>query len=237
MGEAAAIMVRPVAGEVARAFVMRHHYSGKTVNKSQVHLGAFLGPALVGVLQYGPPLQRSAVLPLVRDTKWHDMLELNRMAMIDAAPRNAESRAISASVRILRRTYPNLEWLLSFSDACQCGDGTIYRAAGWLLTGITKNTTILSTACGLRFTNVGYRTSAGIRAEVRRRLGIQAATKSPESLPGVRRLVGFQLRYLLPLRPGVRERLTVPVLPYTAIDEAGAGMYLGKRREYATEAQ
>lgn len=41
---------------------------------------------------------------------------------------------------------------------------------------------------------------------------------------------GFQLRYLLPIDPTVPDRLTVPILPFSAIAEAGAGMYRGERR-------
>jgi hypothetical protein len=43
-------------------------------------------------------------------------------------------------------------------------------------------------------------------------------------------LAGFQLRYVYFLDPSARSRLTVPVLPFNAIDAAGARMYLGKAR-------
>lgn len=39
------------------------------------------------------------------------------------------------------RAYP-IEWVVSFADATQCGDGTIYRASGFLLTGIRENKTV-----------------------------------------------------------------------------------------------
>lgn len=44
-----------------------------------------------------------------------------------------------------------------------------------------------------------------------------------------RRLDGFQIRYIYPLTPTVRGRLTVPILPYSALDDAGARMYRGSR--------
>lgn len=47
---------------------------------------------------------------------------------------------------------------------------------------------------------------------------------------GFRPLPGFQLRYLFFLDPTCRERLTVPILPYSAIEARGAGMYRGKPR-------
>ena len=41
---------------------------------------------------------------------------------------------------------------------------------------------------------------------------------------------GFQLRYIYFLDPTARERLTVPILPFSEIDRRGAGMYKGKPR-------
>ena len=43
-------------------------------------------------------------------------------------------------------------------------------------------------------------------------------------------LPGFQIRYIFFMRPDVRNRLAVPVIPYSRIDEMGAGMYLGEKR-------
>ena len=236
MATAKDIRVAPIKSADARAFVQRWHYSGKAYPKSQLHLGAFIDGMLIGVMQYGDPLVRAKVLPLVRGTKWNDMLELNRMAMIDATPPNTESRFIAISARIIRKTYPNMEWLLSFSDGCQCGDGTIYRAAGFLLTGIKKNKTILRAPNGYTFTDIGFKTSTDVKARALAACGVSRwISKEPTGLPGVVDLPGFQLRYILPLKPGVRERLTVPILPYTEIIKRGAGMYLGKPR-HAPEA-
>lgn len=39
---------------------------------------------------------------------------------------------------------------------------------------------------------------------------------------------GFQLRYIYFLTPDERKNLTVPVLPFSKIDELGAGMYKGE---------
>lgn len=48
---------------------------------------------------------------------------------------------------------------------------------------------------------------------------------------------GYQFRYLYFLNPAARERLTVPILPFSRIWELGAGMYRGeKRAKQATDA-
>ena len=45
---------------------------------------------------------------------------------------------------------------------------------------------------------------------------------------GFKPIPGFQLRYVYFIDPTARERLTVPVIPFSAIDAAGARMYRGK---------
>ena len=52
---------------------------------------------------------------------------------------------------------------------------------------------------------------------------------------GGKPLPGFQLRYIYFLNPAARSRLTVPVLPFSDIAKAGAGMYLGKQRVRSSE--
>lgn len=54
------------------------------------------------------------------------------------------------------------------------------------------------------------------------------------------KIKGFQLRYIYFLNPAARQRLTVPILPFSKIDEMGAGMYKGKPKrltEANTDAQ
>lgn len=226
---AKAIRVAPIPASASRDFIARWHYSGKPYCKSALHLGAFMGRRLVGVAAFGDPLDRAKVLPLVRDTPWHGMLELNRFAMVDGTPRNAESRTLSVCARIIRKQYPGVEWILSYADACQCGDGTIYRAAGFLLTGIKRNAGLYRYA-GEIFTTVGINTSSAMRARLSRAVGAPVTNAREMVQHGAERLPGYMLRYILPLKDDVRGRLTVPVLPYSAIEDARAGMYRGRAR-------
>ena len=69
---------------------------------------------------------------------------MNRLAFTDMLPRNSESRALGIALRMIRKHYPHIEWIVSFADACQCGDGTIYRAAGFILTAIKINKDLIS---------------------------------------------------------------------------------------------
>lgn len=42
MGRAKEILVKVIPAKIANEFVKKHHYSGKVVQKSSLHFGAFL---------------------------------------------------------------------------------------------------------------------------------------------------------------------------------------------------
>ena len=46
---------------------------------------------------------------------------------------------------------------------------------------------------------------------------------------GANPIPGFQLRYMYFIDPSYRKRLTVPEIPFSRIDEMGAGMYKGEK--------
>ena len=220
MGKAKSIILKPISRADAAKCIKAHHYSGKSVQNSQVHIGVFLHGTLEGALQFGPCMDKRRMMGLVRDTKWDGFLELNRMAFGPMLPKNSESRALAISMRLLKKHRPTLEWVVSFADGTQCGDGTIYRASGFLLTAIKKNSTLLRMPDGkiVADKTLNDHICAGGRR------GTSVAKEM-----GATPLSGFQLRYLYPLNDTVRGRLTVPVLPFSAIDEAGARMYKGER--------
>lgn len=142
MGDAKQIILRPISAAEANALVKRVHYSGKVVQNSQIHIGVFYRGNLEGAMQFGPSLDKRKIQPLVRGTLWNEFIELNRMAFTDVLPRNSESRALAIAFKLLRKHAPQLKWVVTFADATQCGDGTIYRASGFVLTGIKQNNQI-----------------------------------------------------------------------------------------------
>lgn len=139
MGRCKDIVLKVIPSNIANRFIKKHHYSGKVVANSALHFGAFLDGHLHGVLSYGPSTDKRRILPLVEGTGWNEFIELNRMAFDDYLPRNSESYCIGATLRMIRKQAPHIKWVISFADACSCGDGTIYRASNFILTGIKEN--------------------------------------------------------------------------------------------------
>ena len=235
MGDAKRLIVKPIAAADARRIIRTLHYSGKVDPRSRVHLGVFLDGRCGGAIQFGPSIQKSRIIGLVRDTPWNGFLELNRLAFADWLPRNGESRAIGYAMRWLKKTYPWLQWVVSFADGTQCGDGTIYRASGFVLTAIKKNSSLWRVPSGEVVCDLVTRMpgSAGVKARIGFHLGETWGQYARRV--GADRLTGFQLRYVYFLDPTTRARLTVPVLPFSEIDKRGAGMYRGQPRDRSRE--
>lgn len=233
MGRCKEIVVKVIPAKVATPFVKAHHYSGKVVNNSQLHFGAFLDGKLHGVMSFGPSMDKRKVIHLVEGTGFNEFIELNRMAFDDYLPRNAESYCIGYALRQIKKQAPHIKWVISFADGTQCGDGTIYRASNFVLTGIKPNGTILQFPKGER---IAYLTLSAHPAspqvkKIFSNNGIPNGFKTKKTLVedyGVKQLKGYMLRYIYFLDKRCKEKLTVPIIPFSKIDEMGAGMYKGQ---------
>lgn len=176
MGKAKEIIVKPISATDANRIVRALHYSGKVVNNSQLHLGAFLDGKCGGAMQFGPSLDKRKIQGLVRGTLWNEFIELNRMAFADWLPRNGESRCLGYAFRWMRKQYPHIKWCVSFADGTQCGDGTIYRASGFVLTGIKENNQIWEAPTGEVFNDTSIRPGIGGERERRRPAAVFSRT-------------------------------------------------------------
>ena len=228
MGRAKEIIVKVIPAKIANEFVKKHHYSGRTVNTSKIHFGAFLDGKLNGVMSYGPPMVKKNMLGMVEGTKWNEMLELNRMAFDDYLPKNSESRCISISIKLIKKNAPQIKWIVSFSDSTQCGDGTIYRASGFFLTSIKRNNSLYRLPDGRVVNNLNM-TGKYMLSDLAKRSDISSAWSYNKNakIIGAKPVEGFQLRYIYLIDKTCK--ITVPILPFSKIDEMGAGMYKGEK--------
>jgi hypothetical protein len=217
MGRAKEIIVKVIPTKIANEFVKKHHYSGKIVNNSSLHFGCFLDGKLHGVMSYGSPFDKSRVIGMVQPCLWNEMLELNRMAFDEVLPKNSESRCLAISIKLIKKNAPHIKWILSFSDGTQSGDGTIYRASGFKLTSIKPNSSIIELKDGTRVASMTFTKGKHILAQ-NGRAGVPKGSK---------KVAGFQLRYIYLIDKTCK--ITVSILPFSKIDEMGAGMYRGKK--------
>ena len=210
MGRAKEIILKVIPSKIANEFVKQNHYSGKVVPNSTLHFGCFLDGKLHGVMQYGPSINKKGTINLVEGTGWNEFIELNRMAFDDYLPKYSESRCIAISIKLIKKNAPQIKWIISFADGTQCGDGTIYRASGFQLIGLKKNSSMWQN----KVTNK-------IMQDMQ---FYHTMTKKDHNWE---RLKGNMLRYIYLIDKSCK--ITVPILPFSKIDEVGAGMYKGKK--------
>lgn len=235
MGRAKEIIIKVIPSKIANEFIKKHHYSGKVVQNSNLHFGAFLDGNLHGVLSYGSSLDKAKMVTLVRGTGWNEFLELNRMAFDDYLPRNSESFCIAKTLKLIKKNAPQIKWVVSFADGCSCGDGTIYRASNFVLTAIKENFNLCELPNGEKVHKMTLENNpTNPRKELNGKsyyeiTGGRFNFKKYVEYVGGKILKGYQLRYVYFIDKSYRERLTVPVIPFSKIDEIGAGMYKGER--------
>lgn len=233
MGRCKEIEIKVIPSIVAIPFCKKVHYSGKVAPNSQLNFGAFLDGKLHGVMMFGPSMDKRKVIHLVEGTGFNEFIELNRMAFDDYLPRNAESYCIGYALRQIKKQAPHIKWVISFADGTQCGDGTIYRASNFVLTGIKPNGTILQFPKGERIasnTLSAHPASPQVK-KIFSNNGIPNGFKTKKTLVedyGVKPLKGYMLRYIYFLDKRCKDKLTVPIIPFSKIDEMGAGMYKGQ---------
>lgn len=205
------LRVAPISAKDANTFVKKWHYSKKSVILSKLHFGVFRGKSLEGAIQLGASIDKRKLLPLVSGSGLNQFLEINRIAFADSLPKNSESRCLSVVLRIIKSKYPQIKWVVTFADATRCGDGTIYRAANFLLIGAKKNTTMVRSANGKVYSSHGKQSKK-----------VSALLKQ-KSIP----LPGYQLKYIYFLDSSWRSRLTASPLPNSTLDTLGARMHKG----------
>jgi hypothetical protein len=129
-----ALHLRKVPYSVARGFLMENHYLHRIGVAPRLNLGVFvdasLNAACIGVLMWSVPVAANRL----RDGDV--TLELTRMCILDCTTKNAESRCLGISARIIRSTFPDIRYLIAYADIEGMGHkGTIYKASGWTLDG------------------------------------------------------------------------------------------------------
>jgi hypothetical protein len=202
--------------------VKKNHYSGKVVPNSTLHFGCFLDDKLGGVMSYGNSMDKKKVGATVKNTSWNGFIELNRMAFSDMLPKYSESRCIAISIRLLKKNAPHIKWIVSFADATQCGDGTIYRASGFDLIGCKVNKQILDwNGKKIAKKTLDNKNFPKINGKYFSRYLIEKGDAKP--------LKGFQLKYIYFIDKTIKSNLTVPIIPFSKIDEMNAGMYKGEK--------
>jgi adenine modification enzyme len=196
--------VRLIGRAVANKLIRENHYSRRTYNNSLHHFGVFVDGRLCGALQWGQAMNPASGGGIVKGATIDQWRELNRMWISDDAPRNTESSAIAASVKVLRHIAPQVAFLQSFADERCGGLGVVYQAASFGFFG--SHIATFWRLDGEWFHNIAAttgRAAGGARAaELRRRID------------EAERFDLRQFRYLRFLKPWARRACLLTEEPY-----------------------
>lgn len=128
--------VQEIDKAVAQSVVVEKHYLHRKAPCSTA-FGLF-DPhnALRGVVMYGTPASSALRKGIAGVEESNAVIELTRLWVDDAAPKNGESFLIGNSMR-----KSGKEILVSFADKSQNHLGIVYQATNWLYTGLSAKRT------------------------------------------------------------------------------------------------
>jgi len=141
---------------------------------------------------------------IVAETARDEYLELNRMWLADALPRNSESRAVSFAIKHIKRRYPKVAWIQSFADERCSRQGVVYQACNFLYCG--EHLTKFYEPDGIWY-HTQMMTTYGHRAGPKAR-HLQA-NRDRATVHAFR-----QFRYIFFIKPNFRRRLRKKISPY-----------------------
>ncbi len=116
----AAYAVDVIGPALARAFVVRHHYTG-SFPAARLSLGLFgPGPAgrsqLVGVAAFSVPINDRCVASHTGLMEPRAGADLGRFVLLDEVAGNGETWFLARAFRLLRREKPEIEAVIAYSD-------------------------------------------------------------------------------------------------------------------------
>lgn len=123
--------IKEIDRDLAIDIIKKNHYSKKVYNATYIHLGLFVNKQLKGVLQYGYAMNPASCGSVVEGTNQNEYLELNRMWIADNVGQYPESKAISYSIKFIKKKYPKIKWIQSFADERCGGFGIVYQACSF----------------------------------------------------------------------------------------------------------
>lgn len=221
------IIVKPIDKPTADKIVKKYHYSGKVVQNSNLCFGVYYKGLLLGAMQFGVPSNKHAMMHFFKNAKWNSVIELNRMAFSDVLPRFSESRAISLAFKWIKKNS-EYRYIISFSDGCQCGHGTIYQASNFKLTNIKKNTNIIYLPNGDTTASIGISNGNSEYGRDKAKKGFTSVKKYLDSVhKGWKKANGFMYRYVYFINNDY-ENFTGEFIPFSKIKELDIEMYKGE---------
>lgn len=174
------IEIRICEKSEADRIISKHHYSGKPTKNSFLSLLVYYNGEVNGALQLG-----YGIRPKIKgDYNPDEVREFDRMWLSDLMPKFSETITLSLLHRFLKRAYPKIKLLISYSDTSVGNMGTIYKAGNYkLIDDIKADFYILSNGERVHPVSMWHRH------------GTRAWDFLQNEYPGIRKAEGRQLKF------------------------------------------
>jgi hypothetical protein len=205
--------LRVIPYKVGCEVVSRYHYSRSAPSNVGVTFGAFAGQKFVGVVMYGCPAGPNIWKTVPGLAQRSELVELMRLWVKDTAPRFFESRLISRSLRLVKRSG-RYRAAVSYADPYHGHIGVVYQATNWTFSGQGNPTNYFDLGDGQGLVHpmtVNDRLRTCKLADVRRTY--PNATTVP--VPG-------KMRYLYPFDRRLRKVFEKVARPYPKLPEVAS---------------
>lgn len=189
--------------DAARYAVRRWYYNPTMPQGKLAKVGVWERGRFAGVLIYSPGSSSNLLKPY--GLHFDQGCELTRLAL---GPHEAPmSRIMAVSLRLLKKEYPGLRLVVTFSDPAAGHHGGVYQAGGWVYAGTTDKDKAYIDAAGRR-----WHSRLVSPTGVKKVMDGYRAVPRPQDCTAVE--VPGKHRYLMPLDDDMRRRLAPLAKPY-----------------------
>lgn len=182
------------------------HYSRTMPASKVVRLGVWENGRFIGAIIFGVGSGNATDGRRYGLTRNGEMAELVRVAL--RKHKTPVSRLNSIALKMVKRANPGIRLVVSFADPAQGHHGGIYQAGGWIYTGRSAKVSFYRTKTG-RMLHSRVVSESGIKSHFGKRVKARGRPSECEriAMPG-------KYRYLFPLDPEIRSRVTELAQPY-----------------------
>jgi hypothetical protein len=124
--------IEKIENKLAQKVVIENHYLHRKAPCSHA-FGLFdNNDNLMGVIIYGIPASRAAVIGIAGEENCKNVIELTRLWVDDQCPKNSESFLIGNTIKLIPH-----EIIISYADTKMNHLGIVYQATNWIYVGLT----------------------------------------------------------------------------------------------------
>ena len=140
------LRILKITNREANAFFRKYHYLHRIRRSKKICYAILIKGVVVGFLEFSYPIwhRRRGVIP---PYKQGEVVELSRVCLLDSAPKNSESCAISKALKQIKSDWKSSTGIMpkvvvSYSDKKGQGhSGGIYKAVGFKIIGVSHRKT------------------------------------------------------------------------------------------------